>query len=695
MFNTTGFKTFRKAICSILVLAFLLHSSFGFGQLTGAGLLTPPRQMLNLSSAYTPVILKGMVINPRDPLQFDFIMDTGTGRAAGERLRREADKSIKYFLASLTVPEDELWVNLSPVEKDRIIPPGLNKTIMGRDLLAEDYVLKQLTSSLHHPENAVGKQLWQKIYALAEKELGSRDAAVKTLNRVWIIPEKAQIWENAGKAIILNSRLKVMMEKDYLNPTGTKPGKGTFDEKITQIYRDILIPAIEKEVNAGQNFATLRQIYAAMILASWYKIRLKESLLAKAYADQNKVAGIEFFDGIDKDAVYAKYLQSARDGVFHLIRDESAQNSEEINTRKYVSGGFSASSPVSLRTVITTSLIVGTLFGLTPAASAQAQARPAGEYVQVKSGVQDIGQADKKFLMSREVDDQHTPRQYVPVEGRDIVKKVVSTRKQQKGSSPLWLAVLHKAQNTPESVTDADFAELLWNIVDDQLAARDSDPYDLRSEAERGGPPQTYYVRESIVNTEVIAVLDLLASRNPTVFNAHNFQILIEILLSPVWITYRDDEGNVMDRESSLREAGWQVMRFFQKVNPQLFVKEGSDAARAVHHALESPDHLFVRPNAQALQSFFGSLSPEGGGSSAKVPEVSSPIDQKLGGVNLDPRKLDMQFKRGPDGVAAPVSDQPWTAMHIQGFIPVIYQITPVNLPKFLGFNTPTQSSPH
>jgi hypothetical protein len=34
-----------------------------------------------------------------------------------QELRTEAAKLIKYFLASLTIPEKDLWVNLSPSDR--------------------------------------------------------------------------------------------------------------------------------------------------------------------------------------------------------------------------------------------------------------------------------------------------------------------------------------------------------------------------------------------------------------------------------------------------------------------------------------------------------------------------------------------------------------------------------------------------
>ena len=47
---------------------------------------------------------------------------------------------LSLYLASMTIPKDDLWVNLSPYEKDRIIPNELGKTELGRDMLAQDYI---------------------------------------------------------------------------------------------------------------------------------------------------------------------------------------------------------------------------------------------------------------------------------------------------------------------------------------------------------------------------------------------------------------------------------------------------------------------------------------------------------------------------------------------------------------------------
>jgi len=110
-----------------------------------------PGTMITPSPAFIPVLLKGMTIHPDDPLKFDFIIDSGNTNFDIDDIKKESERLVKYFLASMTVPKDDLWVNLSPYEQDRIIPNELGKTELGRDMLAQDYILKQRENKLLTP----------------------------------------------------------------------------------------------------------------------------------------------------------------------------------------------------------------------------------------------------------------------------------------------------------------------------------------------------------------------------------------------------------------------------------------------------------------------------------------------------------------------------------------------------------------
>ncbi|VAX34971.1 hypothetical protein MNBD_UNCLBAC01-712 [hydrothermal vent metagenome] len=311
-----------------------------------------PGTMLPTSAGFTPPLIKGLTINLENALEFDFIVYHGDNNLQGQDLKQESLKLIKYFLASLTTPEEEMWVNLSPYEQDRIIPEAFGRTEMGRDLLAQDYILKQLTASLMYPEDELGAKFWKKVYQKAYEQFGTTQIPVNTFNKVWIVPSKAVVYEHEGTALIVEQHLKVMLEEDYLalesNLENSKFGMDQMAEndvkdasKISsEIVRTVLIPAIEKEVNQGKNFANLRQIYNSMILAAWYKQNLKESLLGQVYVDQNRIKGVDVEDKDIKQKIYQQYLEAFKKGVYNYIKEDIDYESQEIIPRKYFSGGM-------------------------------------------------------------------------------------------------------------------------------------------------------------------------------------------------------------------------------------------------------------------------------------------------------------------------------------------------------------------
>ncbi|NTV30048.1 MAG: HAD hydrolase-like protein, partial [Candidatus Omnitrophica bacterium] len=130
-----------------------------------------------------------------------------------------------------------------------------------------------------------------------------------------------------------------------------------------------------KEVNEGANFAQLRQVYHSLILATWYKRKIKASLLGQAYVDRNKVVGLVSARGhksyvickklnrpvdlitydlrlmtvslpdasYSPEAIWARYVEAFNKGAYNLIREEKDQVSGEVVPRKYFSGGMAFS----------------------------------------------------------------------------------------------------------------------------------------------------------------------------------------------------------------------------------------------------------------------------------------------------------------------------------------------------------------
>ncbi|MBF0523399.1 MAG: hypothetical protein HQL24_10150 [Candidatus Omnitrophica bacterium] len=402
--TTAGFNnrrlTGRRVIATIALLVFLINTLVLPIERAGAQealALPAPGQMVGLSQPFNPSILKGLKVYADNPFRMDFILDKGDAPSVGadlvsarrndDNLKFDSERLVKYFLAALTTPEKDIWVNLSPYEKDRIITDEFGQTDMGRDLLAQDYLLKQITSSVMYPEGEIGKKFWAKVYKTAFEKYGTTDIPIDTFNKVWIVPEHAKVYEHGDTAFIVNAKLKVMLETDYLatsnaamptgghvaqdvdNTQGTvspsrQPTSQPMNTKAPQvstqsttsqdlndtniitknIIREIILPQLEKEVNEGSNFASLRQVYYSLILSLWFKKRMKDSILGRKYMDQNKVTGININDKDAKQKIYDQYVQAFKKGVYNYVKEENDPLTNELIPRKYFSGGFSASA---------------------------------------------------------------------------------------------------------------------------------------------------------------------------------------------------------------------------------------------------------------------------------------------------------------------------------------------------------------
>jgi len=77
-------------------------------------------------------------------------------------------------------------------------------------------MLKQITASLIYPEGETGKKFWKHIYEQAAQKFGTTNIPVNTFNKVWIVPDKAVVYDMGDSALIGDTHLKVMLEEDYL-----------------------------------------------------------------------------------------------------------------------------------------------------------------------------------------------------------------------------------------------------------------------------------------------------------------------------------------------------------------------------------------------------------------------------------------------------------------------------------------------
>ncbi len=338
-----------RGLAILMIFAILFHDLAYAEMINSASGLLSPGSMVHTSSAFIPATVKGLVFDTKNPMQFDFLIDSGDSGLQGEALARETKKLAGYFLASLTVPEKEQWVNLSPYESDRISPEAFAQTAMGHDLLVQDYFLKQVSSSLTYPERDLGRAFWDRVYKKSMERYGTTDVLKDFFSKVWIVPQKAVVYSKPGAVYLVESSLKVMAQEDYKamvaarsseseNTTSVNDGQDT--DISLDALKELILPEIQKDVNTGRNFAVLRQVYSAVVLATWYKRHAAKGVLGQAYFDRNKVQGIDLYAPSDKDRVYENYVEAFKKGVYQYIKDEEDPQTRQISPRKYFSGGM-------------------------------------------------------------------------------------------------------------------------------------------------------------------------------------------------------------------------------------------------------------------------------------------------------------------------------------------------------------------
>lgn len=285
-----------------------------------------------------PLFLAGVQVNPLNPWRLSFTLYSDLPQASNIILKQDVEVLVKYFLTCLTLPENELWVNLSPYEKDRVMPPLFAKTLMGKSLLSQDYVLKQVSSVLLDPRRETGKIFWSRVYKESKQQWGTTKIAVRTHQKIWVLADAAHVIEDEHGAMISSSSLKVMMDDDELALSKSKMNTQHAEagrEISDRAFKTLMLPVLYQLVNEDKAFIPLRQIYSAFILASWYKKSIKNNLIQQRYVNQHKLGHLDSTNNKDIERIYQAYMKSFKDGAFHYIDDQDKTDLP----RKYISGG--------------------------------------------------------------------------------------------------------------------------------------------------------------------------------------------------------------------------------------------------------------------------------------------------------------------------------------------------------------------
>src|SRR5471030_416180 len=99
---------FRRLIASFVCVAFIVSNlPTVFAQEFNVSQLPVPGTMVSVSPSFEPALIKGLTVHQDNPFLFDFIVDPGQSNLSKESLKDESDRMVKYFFASLTLPDKD------------------------------------------------------------------------------------------------------------------------------------------------------------------------------------------------------------------------------------------------------------------------------------------------------------------------------------------------------------------------------------------------------------------------------------------------------------------------------------------------------------------------------------------------------------------------------------------------------------
>ncbi|MEU9011323.1 hypothetical protein AB0D12_16385 [Streptomyces sp. NPDC048479] len=242
--------------------------------------------------------------------------------AAGWGGQEKAQLISDAFFTWLALTPDKFWVNLNPDEPDRVMDAKFGKTDAGRVLLEADLQMKHDFFKTMDPKTDLGKRFWASL-----PKVNGRPCFAGIRN--WIEPKTATVREQDGGIYILDAPLKLKSTpQDFAtNPGGERicnPSKAERDEAQRVIDR-MIVPEVEKTINAAPQYADLRRVYTARVAAEF--IRQQDAKTPTDYRNiinSNDVAKWPLRapnQNWDKNELFQKYRKIFLNGEFQYDVD--------------------------------------------------------------------------------------------------------------------------------------------------------------------------------------------------------------------------------------------------------------------------------------------------------------------------------------------------------------------------------------
>ena len=304
---------------------------------------------------------------------FDFALKAQKAEKDDEIIDIEdaTELSLNSFFIGLTLPESKFWVNLNPWEPDVIMDEDLRKTDVGRIMLDADLQMKKDFCKYGNPcESEIGEKYWEllnkKTEELAEECIKNHPDEIEDADNVlfspvtrhWIVPDKTDVYETDDEVYIVDMTLSIESDSVYehstyqivnQNPSLSDECQDDLDEAAKEYGRYameleevMILPVVVREVNHGEYYSDLRQVYTSLALAQWYKDKIwHTSGIFTNLIDSKDLTELESKYIWDAEDIWRDYVKSFEEGEYHCWKNITYEKGDYIITesRIYSSGG--------------------------------------------------------------------------------------------------------------------------------------------------------------------------------------------------------------------------------------------------------------------------------------------------------------------------------------------------------------------
>lgn len=299
-------------------------------------------------------------------INFDLILkaEKAEGSKPGINIQNASRIGAAAFMTGLAVNDYKFWVNLNPWEVDRIIDEELGQSEVGRIMLEADLQMKRDFSNYGNPcANETGKALWNLLDKKREdlvqqcmnrfpgeiKE--ASNIIFKPVQRHWIVPDKAYAYSNGSLIYIINASLAINSEPvtDHSSFQVKNQDINTFSgdcieelnrsaQEYAEYYNNLeermIQPYVVADINTDEKYEGLREVYAALALAQWYKSKVTPRTdIFRDVLDSSSASILKSKTPWQPKDIWDEYVYSFKNGEYKCWENTTAKTAKGIRTK--------------------------------------------------------------------------------------------------------------------------------------------------------------------------------------------------------------------------------------------------------------------------------------------------------------------------------------------------------------------------